>query len=371
MNKGFLNKLAFSLFFIAIAGGVYVAQDIKIRTTEERLTQQASLAAQRAVEIVEKRAQAKATCMDQKTERFSCYETYYKTLVEKYGVQTAFDDLKARYPISGFVKAQCHQLSHVIGYTATEFYKTPAEAFLHGDSFCWSGYYHGVTETIVENTGIEALPKTLDTICSDIPDKREYTFDYYNCVHGLGHGIMTLYNGELFDSLALCGKLSGEWERSTCVGGVFMENVMSETRTGVSKYLKNDDLLYPCNAVSDTYKPQCFLMQSSHMLAVTDYDWNRVFAVCASAEAGYRNLCYQSIGRDASGSTVSDAEKTKTICTMGADKAQKEGCVTGAARDFISYFHSDVQAKKLCGALDSSLAPMCRSVVSSYYTMFK
>ena len=367
MNIGFFNKLASLLFSIAIVGGIYIAQDIKIRSTEEQLTQQAFLALQHATEIVEKRTQTQTHCMDQGVENFPCYETYYKHLVEQYGVQGAFDDLKARYPVSGFIKTQCHQLSHAIGHSATEFYKTPAEAFSHGDSFCWSGYYHGVMETIVENIGKKTLPAVLDTICSDIPDKREYTFDYYNCVHGLGHGIMTLQNGELFTSLALCDNLSGEWEKSACASGVFMENIMSETRTGTSKYLKNNDLLYPCNAVSDTHKPQCFLMQSSHMLAVTGYDWNRVFTACASADAEYRNLCYQSIGRDASGSTVSDVEKTKNICNLGTNKAQKEGCISGAARDFISYFHSDVQAKKLCKALDVSLKSICQSVVSSYY----
>lgn len=367
MNIGFFNKLVFLLFSIAIAGGVYIAQDINIRTTEEQLTQQASLASQHATTIAEKRARAKAHCMDLGVESFSCYETYYKNLVGAHGVQTAFDDLKARYPVSGFVKAQCHQLSHVIGHAAADLYQTPAEAFSHGDSFCWSGYYHGVMETIVEKVGEEKLPSVLDNICAGIPNKSNYTFDYYNCVHGLGHGIMAIYNGELFDSLTTCDNLSGEWEKSACAGGVFMENIMSETRTGTSTYLKKDDLLYPCNAVSDAHKPQCFLMQSSHMLAVTGYDWNRVFSVCASVEAGYRNLCYQSIGRDASGSTVSDVEKTKNICNLATDNVQKEECIAGAAKDFVSYFHSDVQAKKLCDALNTSLRSTCRSVVSSYY----
>ncbi|MBI5817096.1 MAG: hypothetical protein HZB09_01585 [Candidatus Yonathbacteria bacterium] len=370
MTIGFFNELAFLLFSIAIAGGVYVAQDIKIRTTEEKLVQQASLASQRAIEIAEKRTQAKMHCMDLGIENFSCYETYYKDLVGKYGVRSAFDDLKARYTASNFIKAQCHQLSHTIGHATADLYRAPSEAFSHGDSFCWSGYYHGVMETIVEKIGKEAIPTALDTICNDIPNKRGYSFDYYNCVHGLGHGITTLLSGELFDSLAMCDQLSGEWEKSTCSGGVFMENIMSETRTGVSKYLKNDDLLYPCNAVSDAHKPQCFLMQSSHMLAVTDYDWKRVFTVCASAPAQYRNLCYQSIGRDASGSTVSDIEKTKNICNLATTKEQKEGCIAGAARDFVSYFHSDVQAKKMCNVFDVEFKSTCRSVVSSYYKTF-
>src|SRR5437867_2527136 len=104
-------------------------------------------------------------------------------------------------------------------------------------------------ERAVSLMGIEKAEKSLNNFCTQIPGKDHYSFDYYNCVHGLGHGIMSITRNELFDSLKICDNLTGSWERQSCWGGAFMENVMADNRNHTTKYLKLDDLLYPCNAV--------------------------------------------------------------------------------------------------------------------------
>jgi hypothetical protein len=38
--------------------------------------------------------------------------------------------------------------------------------------------------------------------------------------------------------------------------------------------------------------------------------------------------------------------------------------------DFVSYFHSDIQAKQLCASLSPELAADCADTVKSYYTSF-
>lgn len=369
MREFVVDLITFGMLILAIAGAIVVVDDMRVQRAEAR-AQQSAQTLKSVMTLADQVARARERCLEEGAESFSCYERYYERMVGVYGVKTAFGDLRARYEVSDLVKAQCHQLAHVIGHAATDLYPTPAQAFAHGDSFCWSGYYHGVMETVVEKAGGGDAPLVLDTLCSDMPGKERYSFDYYNCVHGLGHGVMTLLNGDLFESLKQCDTLSKPWEQGSCAGGVFMENVMRETRTGGSQYFKKDDLLYPCNAVGGTYKAQCFLMQSSHMLAATGYDWKRVFEACSTAPEGYRDTCYQSIGRDASGSTVSDAEKTKKICNLAPSVAQKEGCVTGAAKDFVSYYHSDVQAKKFCDAFETKVATACRELVVLYYRTF-
>lgn len=358
--------LTFVMMFASVAGGILVVSDVKLNDAQTGARQSAQVL-QGVTALSEQAPYANTFCVLDGVESFSCFENYYRGLVAGSGVKTAFDDLKARYEANPFLKSQCHQLTHVIGRSAVDLYPTLPAMFSNGDSFCWSGYYHGVMETIAGNAGAGALPSMLDKMCDGIPGKENYSFEYYNCVHGLGHGIMAVKDGELFESLLLCDTLAGGWEKLSCAGGVFMENIMDETRTGTSKYLKDGDLLYPCDAVADYYKTPCFLMQTSHMLHATGYDWKRVFATCAVAEPAYRPACYQSIGRDASGSTVSDAEKIIKICAIGINKAQKEGCVAGAAKDIVSYYNTDVQAKKFCDLLDKSLAPLCISTVSAYY----
>ncbi|HEX9721989.1 MAG TPA: hypothetical protein VGA53_01870 [Candidatus Paceibacterota bacterium] len=82
---------------------------------------------------------------------------------------------------------------------------------------------------------------------------------------------------------------------------------------------------------------------------------------------------YQSVGRDASGSTVSDIARTKANCLLGVGDRQRTGCVVGAVKDFISYFHSDTQAKQLCNSfleIDKSLTDICLFIGGNYYESF-
>jgi hypothetical protein len=301
---------------------------------------------------------------------FDCYREYYIDLVVKKGVPEAFKVLKSDYSKNPYIVAQCHPITHVIGHAALELYPTVTEAFNHGDPYCWSGYYHGVMEEISERIGVKGIEKQLNNICSQIKGKENYSFDYYNCVHGLGHGVMAVNNDELFVSLKMCDNLTGSWEKESCYGGVYMENVIIDNSGLVSKYLKPEDPMYPCNAVDTKYKSSCYLMQSSYALKVRGYDFNKVFADCRGADEGFRNICYQSIGRDASGQSSSNAAQTKAKCDLGQTYDEKSNCVIGAVKDFVSYFHSDVQAKSFCSSLSADLVQVCTDTAVSYYRSF-
>lgn len=301
---------------------------------------------------------------------YYCFEKYYQTLVAEDTIAAAFVDLKVRYDENTLVRSLCHPLVHVIGREATKKYPHVAEAYVKGDHFCWSGYYHGVMEGILRETTPQDLPGVINSICESIPGKETYSFDYYNCVHGLGHGVMYITQSELFEALELCDHLDGQWERESCYGGVFMENVITDFENHFTKYLKPAEPLYPCTAVKEQYKRPCYLMQTSYVLKVNGYNFADAFEQCSGVEEPHRTTCYQSIGRDASGSTVSDMQRTKAYCMLGKDADQQTNCVIGAVKDFISYFHSTVQAKQLCNAFAEETRDVCIFVADTYYKSF-
>ncbi|MDP3794281.1 MAG: hypothetical protein Q8R07_06100 [Candidatus Uhrbacteria bacterium] len=306
-------------------------------------------------------------CTDWGPQFLSCASVYYRNLVEKRGTVAALADMKSRYDSDGRVKGECHQLTHIVGRAAAAKYDRASEAFAHGDSLCWSGYYHGVMEGIVQRSGKSSLTSSvLDGICSDIPGKERFSFDYYNCVHGLGHGIMNLRANNVFESLDNCDALTGGWEQSSCAGGVYMENVIADGREHSSAYLHPDDPLYPCNASPEKHRTTCYLMQTSYMLKITGNDFAKVFDLCLGAGEAYLDICYQSLGRDASGQSVSDVARTKATCMLGNDYRARSNCLVGAVKDFISYHHGDTQARALCSALDPELQPVCTSTADSY-----
>lgn len=314
-------------------------------------------------------------CASQNNVTFGCYRRLLQAINQDKGPKEAFNLIKQQYDKEPYVKSQCHQLAHVIGRAALSKYKNISETFSQGDKYCWSGYYHGAMEQLVDSRGYDYIIKNANSVCAPIAAEASGSFYHYNCVHGLGHGFMMVQDGELFKSLKACDSLKDSWERVSCYGGVYMQNIMNAQGPDAApnqapKYLRSDDLVYPCNAVEDKYKERCYQMQTSHMLSAVNYDFRRVFTICDSVEAGYRNTCYEGVGRDASGSTSSDVIRTKNNCGKGTTEDAKKYCISGAAKDFVSYFHSDKQALEFCGSLEENLLKDCQLVVRNYYRSF-
>lgn len=307
---------------------------------------------------------------------FSCYKKELSTITANQGPQAAFSLVKNEYEKVPYVKSQCHQLAHVIGRAAYARYGNITDTFAQGDQFCWSGYYHGAMEQLTDEKGYDYTLNNVNQICKGIAEKQRYSFYHYNCVHGLGHGFMFVIEGaNLFKALESCDKLSDSWEAQSCWGGVFMQNIMNVQGPDADpaqtpKYLRASEPMYPCTAVAEKYKLQCYLMQTSYALQAVGYDFTKVFALCNGVEQTYQTTCYTSVGRDASGQSVSNAQQTKATCMLGSSVLARTYCIQGAAKDFVSYFHSDVQAKQLCSILETSLQPDCYQTVTSYYSTF-
>ncbi len=202
----------------------------------------------RAVDV-ESASNVIVDCSGARSSDFACWQSRYQAMVARKSPEAAFVDFKENYKTNPYITSNCHQIGHVIGRAAALKYATLSETYKHGDDFCWSGYYHGATETVAKKIGKDKLLSKITTVCQDFYKAGKYSFDHYNCVHGMGHGVMAVENGELFTALKLCDGYTDNWERQSCYGGVFMENVMNEINPGKrSSYLKQDDPLYPCTA---------------------------------------------------------------------------------------------------------------------------
>jgi hypothetical protein len=307
-------------------------------------------------------------CNTADKQSLGCLEQKYADMTSKQDAAVSFAALKTAYATDATTKSDCHQLAHAIGRAEADTVNDVAQAYALGDNFCWSGYYHGVMESIVTRIGTTKLTANLALICAPLKAQKPYSFAHYNCVHGLGHGIMDIDDSQLFSALKTCDSLTSSWERQSCYGGTFMENEMDEVNPDhKTAYLKADEPMYPCTAVDATYKYQCYLMQTSHALKLASNDFAQVFGECAVVESNFAAVCYQSLGRDASGNSISQVEPTKTSCMYGPDQTARENCIIGAVKDFVSYYHGDQQATQLCNALDSSLQPVCQTTTDSYY----
>ncbi len=305
-------------------------------------------------------------------ETMPCLQKYYTDQTNTLGTTKAFDKLKLAYQTDANVRADCHQLAHVIGRTQAEKSNSIADTFSKGDQFCWAGYFHGAMETYLAKVGSKNLVSNIPIICAEIKKSKPYSFYHYNCVHGMGHGIFAVEGNDLMKTLSLCDIAGDSWEQQSCEGGAFMQNVMaSEDPNDHTDFLRADLPMYPCTAVDTKYKEQCYLMQTSYALRQVGQDFGRVFDLCASVDGGaYKATCNQSLGRDASGNSISNVQQTIEKCMLGPDQEAQSNCVVGAVKDFVSYFHSDQRAGELCSALNTSLQSICDSTKKSYYASF-
>ncbi len=263
-----------------------------------------------------------------------------------------FDEKMADQP----VEADCHRIAHTIGAASLEYYDgSVAKALANGRASCWSGYYHGVVERSFSGTKEAQLAQKSREICAD-PEIRRTSFLAYQCVHGLGHGLMIHTGYDLPGSLGICDKLETGWDSDSCEAGVFMENISSSY--GVkSRWLRDNDLIYPCNTIKERYKLYCYLMVTSRILEKTGYNWQKTVVTCRRSDKGWVATCFQSLGRDASGNTRQDVPRILELCALAGNMTRE--CVYGAARDITSNDASPRRSKTLCETAPVAHRPYC------------
>ena len=274
----------------------------------------------------------------------------YRDGPEKALALLAVDDAKI-----AAVHADCHQISHWIGRAGLAYYKHDAgQALSHGAMTCNSGYYHGVLQVALAGLPRDVVVRKARTLCS-APAVNTEEFLLYQCVHGLGHGLMIYSGNDLPWSLRTCHKLRTDFDRVSCTGGVFMQNL--DTTMGTSRYLRAKDPLYPCTAVAARDKVYCYLMVTSRILTLDGYDWRKTAAWCRKSEPAWVTTCFESYGRDASGTSQYQPGRTIQLCLEAGPNAGD--CLYGAARDYGNNYAGGRRATRLCAAAPARYRPRC------------
>jgi len=287
--------------------------------------------------------------VDCEADDYPCHEQAYGNIAFADGPEAAVAAVEQALPTDAAVQGDCHRIVHTIGSaTLARFDGDVGEAFAHGAATCASGYYHGILERAF--TGVAArddAARTAGGLCRG--EKIEETeFLLYQCVHGLGHGLMIYSGYDLPWALSVCDGLRTDWDQTSCTGGVFMENISSSYGV-TSKWLRDDDPIYPCPAMKERHKLYCYLMVTSRVNQLNGFDWKATAAVCRTkAERRWVATCFESYGRDASGQTQQDPEQVARICLLAGRERDVLSCLYGAARDLAYFDTTGARARSLC-----------------------
>ncbi len=295
-------------------------------------------------------------------ENNECYFNLAQDLSENYeteeilGVLMPLEDIKE-------VFSRCHELTHYLGRDDYKSTKNIKDSYSVCTSVCWGGCYHGVMEQYFDEKNIPLYTSDSSEISYEIVgacgNQKDYRVsrEYFECLHGIGHAMMFITNGDIPYSLLLCDSLKNESEREDCYGGVFMESSSSST-SHPSKFIKDNDSLYPCNILDKKYLATCYMYQSSHFSRISNYNWTQVGELCMLVPEQYRYGCFIFIGSNQVGYTQ-DAAKMLQTCNIFNGK-YRHYCYDGVMSGLSARYKAEPKhMNQFCDLLEEGDKPMC------------
>lgn len=251
----------------------------------------------------------------------------------------------------------CHQEAHRAGRAAYAIFG--AKAFEDGNASCHSGFYHGAMETFLYEEGTSNLAEKINRLC----DVFDTYFGKFECLHGVGHGVIVFYDYDLPLALKTCRELATNYDAHSCYGGVFMENIITGQGLGAAgvhetKWVSKDPQ-YPCNSIDDDYNVQyqCYQMQTSWMLWLNSYNFSLVAGECKRVRPDMVSVCFKSYGRDAAGHTLRNNEKIVELCNkVPRESDYYQQCIIGALNVIVDFWGAGLhdQASGLCKLIDGN-----------------
>jgi hypothetical protein len=331
---------------------------------EDRASRPLDLTARADADSARVASLARARCrLLSGAERRACLQEFLLALVEQGRVRLAIGTLGRLGARDGRIRREGHEYSHVIGINAWRPGKDLGEVYGQCSELFQSGCYHGVIQAYFAWNGTDSA--TVADVCTSSPVISQTGWLRFQCVHGVGHALVQARSLHLPRALDGCDQLREPFDQESCYGGAFMEFIVgargqshhprvgppaADSAAEDHEHAGHDaapafalrdpnDLLYPCTAVGEKYRRQCYQMQAGIIFETANGDVEKMARACNGAPAQHRKSCYHGIGTYVSGLTARDAGRTIRICSLG-DPEYREWCFVGVVKNFI-----DVTAK--------------------------
>src|SRR6266550_1164908 len=165
----------------------------------------------------------------------ACLDQLFRTALKNHSTGDVLQLIERFEAEDPEFRRDCHPVVHAIGRETFRLKGNIHDSFSACDQTCHSGCYHGSVERFLRGDDIysesykhpsqaELKQKATAACDSNTPLRLRY-----QCLHGLGHAILFFAAYQLQSSLEVCDALGDDWSRSSCYGGVFMENVSNAT----------------------------------------------------------------------------------------------------------------------------------------------
>ena len=297
-------------------------------------------------------AEALKSCMERR-DGAECMDKLFREALKSHTTRDALQLIQRFSDNDAEIRRDCHPIVHAIGRETYRVKGTIHDAFSACDQTCHSGCYHGSVERFLRGESVYAQvnrhPSTAElkqkaAVACDPKVADRFRFQ---CFHGLGHALLFFSAYKLVPSLEVCDALPEDWGRSSCYGGVFMENVFNATPE--RRDLSPTDYHYPCNKVEKKYRAECYMMQTSRMTEM-GLSTAKIFDECRKA-GEFREPCMVSVGRDLSNDVrLGQTRAAAATCERVRDESRL-ACMRGVIYALIDNTWDGRYALPFCDAL--------------------
>ena len=384
-GRGALIGAGIGIFAIAFVAGsaMRVDQSAAVRRVRQRL---AAMRAPRFPEgdtlVIADTLRGRCGATARKV-KIACYDAQLLALRTERGTRFAMGALNRLTALDREVSFSGHEYAHAIGIAAYKASLDVAGAFKSCTEILQSGCYHGVIQTYLLSVP-QVGAAEVNAVCREWTAADADRWLRFQCVHGMGHGLEMYLTHDLPRALEGCDLLMDEWDRKSCYGGAFMENVVFATDSSMTQMVMSDvpggqamempgttkfkmidraDPYYPCSAMDAKYQEDCWLMQPAVMLQIYDGDFDKTFRACDGAPVERRASCYQGTGTEVSGAVSMVHHDAILYCSRGLER-WRPWCYTGVVKNFI-----DVTAKSADGIAFCKVVPERASQLKCYQSV--
>ena len=289
-----------------------------------------------------------------------------RAILRRQGLAAALDSLALRAARDSSLHRDGHQLAHALGREAAADHAGDATIIRECRPVFASGCYHGVVEASLRAAGRIDVP-ALERLCVAV-DGPAGPGPGFECIHGLGHGILGARRDDLRSALRDCDALSTPRRAASCHLGAFMEAItsalgapgMQGAHAHAEAMLAIDaaDPYSPCRAYGDPYATSCWLFQGFVILRANGFDAGRALRVCNGAPGGRAARCYESVGHQLTGLFQRGDRWVLDQCAMGHTVLAPH-CAAGAALALDAMDWSGLRAARLCAAAPEEWKETC------------
>jgi hypothetical protein len=296
-----------------------------------------------------------------------------EAVLRRDGLDAALDSLERRAARDSTVLRDGHQMAHALGRDAVALHGGDASIIRECRPSFASGCYHGVVEAAVGLEGRIDMAQ-LEHLCVSM-DESGGPAPGFECLHGLGHGVLGAVGRDLATTLRHCDVLSTPRHAASCHSGAFMEAITGAMGPPMTHEMHAHapdhaheaahplaidpaDPYSPCDAYHDPYATSCWLFQGYVILRANGFDAGRALRICDGAPDGRAARCYESIGHQLTGLFQRGDAWILGECAKG-NPALAARCAGGATLALNAIDWSGRRAARLCAAAPALWKDAC------------